>query len=175
MLKNKYKNDYAPQMNGQFVYIGDRYTLHLTEEDKKKTNWQNLLYGFIFLAIEIILGLLNPDSSRTAWVVYPYIFLFLPTAYMLIGAFTYFHAEIAMEKADYDGGIVRMRRSVYGILALSGCNIVLDLLFIILHRDQIDLLRECIYLGLLILLLLVALSFGRFFDRNYTNLTIDKH
>ena len=182
MIKNKYKADYqvSPRMDSRgriredYYYTGDYYCLPLDEAGKKKANCYNFVFGLIMLAIALTAGLLNPDSSRTAWIVFPYVFLYLPVVYMLFGAYTFAGAKIRMEKVVYDKTIVRMRRACWGVIVLSILNTILDLVYIILHFGEMNVMREAVYCVCLIVIAVTGIVFGRFFDRTYMPVTMER-
>lgn len=154
-------------------YSSEEYCcLPLDEAGKKKARQANVLFGFGMLILSGIAGMLNPDSSRTAWIVFPYLFLFLPCAYMLFGAHSFWSAPVCMQRAVYQVSIIRMQRSCWGVIILAGLNIVLDAVYIILHWGTLNLIRELCYCGCLILVLLVGIAFGKYFDRTYTPVQI---
>ena len=119
------------------------------------------------------MGLINPDSSRTAWIVFPYLFVILPLGYMLYGAVSYIGAPVRMHRAHYETGLLRMKRSCIGAMVLTGIGAVLDLVYMVLHRGEIRMGMECIYLICHFLFLAVAFFFGKYYDRNYSGILIE--
>lgn len=173
MIKNKFSSEYKEEANGKYSYVGSYYTLPINEEEKKKTAIMNFVFFVLFGVLEVAIGMINPDSSRTAWVIFPYIFLFLPIAYFFIGAYTYVGLPVKMEHAAYRGSIVRMRRSAMGIIILAIVNIIADVVFMIIYRNSLNWAREIIYCVGLVIILVLAVIFGkRMFDKYYV-VTID--
>lgn len=149
-------------------YTSEEYcSLPLDEAEKKKARKVNVLFGSGMLLLTGIAGTLNPDSSRTAWIVFPYLFLFLPCAYMLFGAHSFWNASVCMHRAVYQVSIIRMQRSCWGVIILAGCNIALDVVYMLLHLGTLNLIREVCYCGCLILVLMTGIAFGRYFDKTY--------
>lgn len=182
MIKNKYKDDYSrfAKLNGKgrvvddICYTGDYYVLPFDEEQKKKTNWVNIGYTVALIILQVVAGMLNQDSSRTFWIVYPYLFIFLPLAYMFIGAVSYYSDPLRMQKAQYETGLARIRRSCIGSMVLVGISAVLDIVYMILHHAAIRMGREMLYLFCHILFLAVAFMFGKYYDKTYGGLTTEK-
>lgn len=182
MINNKYKDDYTKDLRlnagGRIVddicYVGDYYILPFNENTKKKTNVINIVCALFLLGIQVIEGLLNADSSRIFWIVFPYMFVFLPIFYMFVGAVNYMGSPIKMQKAHYETGLVRIRRSCIGAMILEGINVILDIVYIILHFNDISNAREFIYLLSQVLFLLVAFTYGKYYDRTYGSLVIKK-
>lgn len=182
MINNKYKDDYSwfAKLNGKgrvvddICYTGDYYVLPFDKEQKKKTNRVNIGYTVVLIALQIAAGMLNQDSSRTFWIVYPYLFIFLPLAYMFVGAVSYYSDPLRMQKAQYETGLARIRRSCIGAMVLTGISAVLDVVYIILHHAEIHMGREILYLLCHILFLAVAFMFGKYYDKTYGGLTTEK-
>lgn len=132
----------------------------------------NLVFGGGMLLVSVVAGMLNPDSSRTAWIVFPYLFMLLPCAYMLLGAHSFWSAPIQMKRSVYQVSIVRMQRSCWGVIILAIINVILDLVYIGLHWGKLRLIREICYCGCLVVVLIIGISFGKYFDRTYTPVQI---
>lgn len=182
MLKNKYKDDYSRflRLNGKgrvvpdISYTGDYYILPFEEGQKKKTAWGNLFFSVLLFGIQLLAGMLNQDSSRTFWIVYPYMFVFLPVAYMFLGAVSYFSVPLKMQKAHYETSLARLRHSCVGAMVLVGISGVLDIAYIILNRADLRIGMELGYLFLHVLFLLVAVFYGKYYDRMYGGIHLEK-
>ena len=182
MIKNRYKDDYSKsaQLNerGRIVddicYVGDYYILPFDKETKKKTVIMNLLVSVLLLVIQFIAGLLNADSSRTFWIVFPYMFVFLPIGYLFVGAVSYAGSPLKMQKAHYEMGLLRMRRSVIGAMVLEGINAVLDIIYILLHFKNMTIGKEVIYLLCHIVFIGIAFLYGKYYTKTYGRLIIEK-
>lgn len=182
MIKNKYKDDYTKSarlnIGGRIVddicYVGDYYILPFDENTKKKTNRMNLIFSMLLLGVQVTEGLLNTDSSRTFWIVFPYMFVFLPVFYMLVGSISYMGSPMKMQKAHYETGLVRIRRSCIGAMVLEGISAVLDIVYMILHFDQMAKGKEFLYLFCHILFLVVAFFYGKYYDQTYGEIVIEK-
>lgn len=154
-------------------YNSEQYCcLPLNEAQKKKARAVNVLFGMGLLILIAIAGLINPDSSRTAWIVFPYLFLFLPCAYMLFGAHSFWSAPTKMHRAVYQVSIVRMQRSCWGVIVLAAVDIILDVVYMALHWGTLNLIREVCYCSCLVLVLLLGIAFGRYYDRTYVPVQI---
>lgn len=183
MLKNKYKSDYQTisrmDARGRIVqdyyYTGDYYRLPLDENGRKRTRIANFVFGIGMFLMLLAAGFINQDSSRTIWILMPYFCLFLPCAYMLIGAGSYWGAPVRMEHAVYNGTIIRMQRSCWGIIVVSAVNVVLDLVFIGLYHSTIQIGKECIYCALLGAVCVTGIAFGKYFDKVYTPVTRERN
>jgi hypothetical protein len=182
MIKNNYKDDYSRFLRlnrkGKVVpdisYLGDYYVLPFDEKQKKRTGICNLLGAGLLLAIQIAAGLMNPDSSRTFWIVYPYLFTLLPLAYMIAGAVRYFEVPLRMQKAHYETSIARIKHSCIGTMVLAGISAVLDIVYMLVHRGDFHVGRELCYFGCQVVCLLAAAAYGRYYDRTYGGITIEK-
>ena len=182
MIKNRYKDDYSKSARlnerGRIVddicYVGDYYILPFDKETKKKTVIMNLLVSVLLLVIQFIAGLLNADSSRTFWIVFPYMFVFLPIGYLFVGAVSYAGSPLKMQKAHYEMGLVRMRRSVIGAMVLEGINAVLDIIYISLHFENMTIGKEVIYLLCHIVFIGIAFLYGKYYTKTYGRLIIEK-
>lgn len=182
MLRNNYKDDYSQftRLNGKgrvvddICYIGDYYILPLDEKQKKKSNPVNIGVAALLMVIQIGAGMVNQDSSRTFWIVYPYLFIFLPLAYMAVGAVSYCSDPLRMQKAQYETGLARIRRSCIGASVLTVISAVLDVVYIFLHRADVRLDRELLYLLCHILFLAATFLYGRYYNKTYGGLRIEK-
>lgn len=182
MIKNNYKDDYSRflRLNGKgrvvpdISYVGDYYVLPFDEGKKKKTGLENMLFSILLFVIQLVEGMLNQDSSRTFWIVYPYLFVFLPLAYMILGSVSYFGVPLKMQKAHYEMSLARIHRSCIGAMVLVVISALLDLIYIIVNRSSIRLGMELLYLVLHVLFFAVAFAYGKYYDRMYAGLTIEK-
>lgn len=182
MIKNNYKDDYSrfARLNGKgrvvddICYMGDYYILPLDEDGKKKTNLVNIGLAVMLISIQVVAGMVNQDSSRTFWIVYPYLFIFLPLAYLFIGAVSYWSDPLKMQKAQYETGLARIRRSCIGAMALTVISAALDVIYMFLHHAEIRMGRELLYLLCHILLLAGAFLYGRYYNKTYGGLRIEK-
>ena len=182
MIRNYYKDDYSQfmRLNGKgrvvddICYVGDYYILPLDKEGKKKTNWVNTGFAAVLILIQTAAGMVNQDSSRTFWIVYPYLFIFLPLAYLFIGAVSYWSDPLKMQKAQYETGLARMKRSCIGSAVLMIISAALDVVYIFLHHAEIRMGRELLYLLCHILFLAAAFSYNRYYNKTYGGLRIEK-
>lgn len=159
-------------MKKQYYNSEEYVCLPLDEHGKKKARVRNVGFGVGMLLAFGIAGMINPDSSRTAWIVFPYLCIFLPCAYMLLGAHSFWNAPIKMKRSLYQVSIVRMQRSCWGVIILAALNIILDFVYMILHRASLHWMKEIGYCGCLILILSIGIGFGKYFDKNYTPVQI---
>ncbi len=182
MLKNRYRDDYTStsylDASGKVVkgtrYNGDVYVLPFDTKEKRRTGVINLGFSLLFVLLFAAGGMVNQDSSHTFWIVFPYIFIFLPIGYFFLGAVSYFGTSVRMERAAYDGSLQRMRHSCLGAMVLTVISAVLDILYLVLYHDTIQVDRECVYLLCHILFLLAAVLYGKLYDRMYSGLTVEK-
>ena len=182
MIKNRFKDDYSwsARLNGKgrvvddICYTGTYYILPFTKEEKKKTNRSNMAFAFVLIVLQVAAGMVNQDSSRTIWVLYPYLFTFLPVFYFLVGAFSYWSDPLRMQQAQYETGLARMRRSCIGSMVMTVISIVLDVIYMIIHRGDMQTGREFLYVGILVLYVTAALMYGRYYDRTYAGLRTEQ-
>lgn len=182
MIKNRFKDDYSRflRLNGKgrvvddICYTGDYYILPFNKEEKRKTNLANTGFTAVLMAIQIVAGIVNQDSSRTFWIVYPYLFIFLPLGYLLLGVVSYFGDPLRMQKAQYETGIARIRRSLCGASVLAAGSGLLTMVYMVLHRGDIHLGKELLYLLCHCLFLTAAFLYGRYYNRTYSGITVEK-
>lgn len=182
MIKNKYKDDYtqSARLNerGRIVddicYVGDYYIVPFDKEVKKKKSMVNLLTAMLLFAVQLVAGLLNADSSRTFWIVFPYMFVFLPIGYMFVGAVSDAGSPLKMQKAHYEMGLLRIRRSVIGAMVLVSINAVLDIVYILIHLEHVAIGKELTYLLCHIIFIGVAFLYGKYYTKTYGMLRIEK-
>ena len=182
MIKNRFKDDYSwnARLNGKgrvvddICYTGYYYILPFSEKQKKKTNWINMTFAVILLALQVAAGMVNQDSSRTFWVLYPYLFTFLPVFYFLVGAFSYWSDPLRMQKAQYETGIARMKRSCIGSMVMTIISVILDIVYMVIHRGDMQTGKEFLYTGVLIFYIIVCVCFGVYYDRTYAGLRTEQ-
>ncbi len=145
------------------------YKLTFDEKKKKQTNWINFAFSVAFILVIICAGMINPDSSRTVWIVYPYLFTYLPVAFFLIGCINYGFAKTMMTDEVYQTGLMRIKHSVYAIFIMSGLDILLDLIYIIVNHANINVLHEVEYILFYPVMILIGLIFSKYYDRTYSN------
>lgn len=183
MLKNRYKDEYTNtsyvDANGRVrkstIYNGNFYVLPVTEQQKKRYAWVNLLFALLTAGAFALGGCINPDSSRTAWIVFPYLCMFLPIGYLFIGAVSFFDAHLRMERAAYEGSLLRIMRSCRGILIMTALSALLDVLFIILYHGRIQLGKELLYLVSHLLIGGIVIGYGILYDRMYGQIVEEKN
>ena len=155
MFKNKYKDD------------NRYYKLDINETEKKQVNLWNWFYFAGMFLFWLLAGLVNQDSSRTFYVLFPYYFIFLPIIYFGYGALNFSGVSSNMDGVAYDGSIRRMHRSGLGIIIWTGINILLDIIYIILNFQTVNLWKEVVYSVFLIGIILVGFLFAKFYDKTY--------
>ena len=153
--------------------MGDYYVLPFDKQQKRKADVVNIATVLVLIAIHVTAGLLNQDSSRTFWIVLPYIMVFLPLGYMFIGAVNFWGNPVKMQRVQYETGVVRIKRSCIGSMVLIGIGAVLDILYMILYHDTANIGRELIYLLCHVLFLAAGVIYGKYYDRTYSNMTIE--
>lgn len=181
-MRNRFKDDYKEttrldakgRVVRNFDYVGRIYVLPFDEKKKRMTSRVNLAFVAGLTAIQVIAGLLNPDSSRTFWIVYPYLFIYLPLFYAFFGVYSYSEATTRMQSAQYQHGLVRIRRSLLAVMVLAAINALLDVIYMIIHRGEIRLGIELVYCLMFVLLIVGVVCYGRFYDRNFARITIEE-
>ena len=183
ILHNPYKGDFdhAPEVDkkgrfrDRFFYVGDIYVLPYDETEKKKTYVPCILFGIGMFLATILPGMVNQSSSHTLWVVLPYMIQFLPVLFFLIGVVEYIGATPRMTKPQYDKGIGRMHFCSAALIVLSVISALCDVLYMILRRGEYDITREIIYLLLHIPVILAAFLFGRYYNKKFSAITVEKN
>ena len=89
-----------------------------------------------FMALHFAAGLLNTPSSRVFYVVLPYAILFFPGIYFVMGAFTFNRAPEKMEFPTYEKSIVRIRRSLRGMIWGLGYLMIAETIFMVIRMAQ---------------------------------------
>ncbi|WP_026523395.1 MULTISPECIES: hypothetical protein [unclassified Butyrivibrio] len=183
ILRNPYKGDFdhAPELDkrgrfrDRFFYKGDIYLLPFDENVKRKTYLPCVLYGLGMFAAVILQGMVNQTSSHTLWVVVPYFFQFLPVLYYMVGILEYAWSTPRMTRPQYDKGIGRMHFCGIAVMVLAIISSLCELLYLIIRRGQYELRTELIYLALHIPVILIAVLFGRYYNRHFADITIEKN
>ncbi|MCI7813976.1 MAG: hypothetical protein SO016_08140 [Lachnospiraceae bacterium] len=129
------------------IYTGDYY-----EVKKEKAKRESFLASAAaFLALHFAVGILNTPSSRVFYVALPYTVLFLPGVYFLMGAFSFLRAGKKMEFPTYEKSVVRMKRSLLGLVWGLGYLAAAETVFLFLNVSQAkiaggELFREMVFL-----------------------------
>lgn len=148
------------------------YVLPYSEAEKKRIAVFNLLWTLSFLLVQTGAGLLNQSSSRTFWIFYPYVLAFVPVVYAVWGACSFFSCSASLSKKQYVSSLSRCKHSVTALLVLSVLQIVLSVVYLILHRSALvteGLIRELLYLGCMVLMCALCVLYGIFFNKNLMN------
>ncbi len=182
ILNNPYKGDYdhAPEVDkrgrfrDRFYYAGDLYVLPFDETEKKKTYLPCVIFGASMFASLILQGLINQSSSRTLWVVLPYFIQFLPSLYFFLGIMEYVWATPRMTRAQYDKGISRMHFCGVAIIVLAIISAVCDISYMVIRRGDYMVSKEVIYLLSHIITVLIAVLFGRYYNKHFSGIIIEK-
>lgn len=182
MLKNRYEQEYETvfyhspdgKRRKMTVYRGDYYALPFDQAKKRTCAACNFAAALFALGSLIGAGLANQDSSHTIWIVIPYLCLFLPVGYWFIGALFFCMAPLRMERPVYEGSLLRILHSCRGILVLAAGNLVLELVYLGLHHGTIHMGREGIYCGCLAALVVWVTGYGRWYDRMYQGIVVEK-
>ncbi len=144
------------------------------QETKKKVNRINYLFAVLFFAVEIGMGLINAPSSRTAWVLIPYLFLLLPTGYFAGGAITFASTDGAMESKAFQKSVKRMHHAALAILVLTGCDWVLDVVFMVLHRaNDIAWGSEILFNLGFAFLFIILFCYSKIYNRYFASLSAE--
>ncbi len=183
MLFSKYKSDYKQvqslgpdgKLKTVTYYDGSYYKLPYDEKQFKKNKIICLIFSVEFLLVYVMAGLINPDSSKTAWIVFPYLFIFLPTALNFLAVFNLFGLKNGMERVGYEAGIIRMKNSSIAIIVLAILNILLDLIFIIINRHNVNFVLEISYIVLLLILIISVIAFGKKYDKMFGGVILDSN
>ena len=183
ILNNPYKGDYdhTPEVDkrgrfrDRFFYTGDLYVLPFDENEKKKTYLPCILYGIGMLCALILQGMINQSSSRTLWVVLPYFIQFLPALYYMLGIMEYVGAAPRMTRAQYDKGIARMHFCAVAIIVLAVISAGCDVTYLIIRRGEYETGKEILYLSMHLLTAGVAILFGRYYNRHFSGINIEKN
>lgn len=181
-MRNEFKDDYreTTRLNADgkavrdYEYVGRFYVLPFDEKQKRRTARINLWYVLGLTAVQVLAGMMNQDSSHTFWIVYPYLFLYLPLFYAFFGVYAYSKAQVRMQSAQYRHGLVRIRRSLIGVLVLAAVNFLLDVVYMVLHRGTIRLGVELAYCLMFVLLIAGVVLYGRFYDRAYGGIVVEE-
>ena len=182
ILHNPYKGDYdhTPDVDkkgrfrDRFFYIGDLYVLPFDEKEKKKTYIPCVLFGVLMLISLLMQGLINQSSSRTIWVVLPYFIQYLPALFYLLGVMEYVSSTMRMTRSQYEKGIGRMRFCAVALIVLAVISGICDLIYIIIRNGEYLIFREVLYLSIHLVTIMIAATFGRYYNRHFSGISIEK-
>ncbi len=182
ILHNPYKGDYdhTPEVDkrgrfrDRFFYKGDIYVLPYDETEKKKTYLPCVIYGALMFASLLLQGTVNQTSSRTLWVVLPYFFQFLPVLFFLVGIVEYMLATPRMTRAQYDKGVGRMHFCGIAVIVVAAISVFCELLYLIIRHGVYDVKRELIYLLLHAPVIVIAVFFGKYYNKRFSDIEIVK-
>ncbi len=146
------------------------YRLPYDHKQKRKNSCICIVYSLCELLIFVLAGLINQDSSRTFWIVFPYLFLFLPIAFQLLGAINLILSDDIMAEKSFNNSLGRIKTSARLLIVLSVINLVLDIVFILLHFGQIAISSEIIYMVCIVLIIIASIIFGFIFDKLFAGL-----
>ncbi len=167
--KNWIKNAETPDEKDFFI-------LPYGENKKRKGAFINLCFCFIYLLLQVLAGLMNHSSSRTAWIFYPYILLFLPIAYFFAGALAFASIKpdtestqnaISLSRKEWEKSLARCKHSGVALLVLSCANSLLELVYIVLHWNDVF-TKDFLYFGILICMAATCALYGIYFDRSFS-------
>ena len=167
--KNWIKNAETPDEKDFFILPYD-------EKKKRKGAFINLCFCFIFLLLQIAAGLINQSSSRTAWIFFPYISIFLPIAYFFAGAYMFVAIKpdtesepnsISLSRKEWEKSLARCKHAGSALLVVSGINAILEIVYIVIHRND-GIAKDFLYLGILLCMAALCSLYGIFFDRNFS-------
>lgn len=114
------------------VYTGDYYEV---KKEKAERKWF-FTSAVVFMILHFGVGILNTSSSRVFYVALPYTVLFLPGVYFLLGVFTFLRADKKMELPTYEKSVVRMKKSLRGLLWGLEYLVIAEMIFLFLGVSQ---------------------------------------
>lgn len=129
------------------IYTGDYYEI---KKESAKREWFSIS-AVVLLVLHFTAGILNTQSSRVFYVTLPYAALFLPAVYFTMGAFRFLNLGNRMELPAYEKTVVRMKRSMRGLIWGLGYLLIAETIFLFLSFRQEglergELLREIVFL-----------------------------
>ena len=156
IINDKYKKDYdhrpvtdaKGRFKDEFYYTGERTDLNMDAEHKKKAGIRFLLFGAAMFCAALLPGFVEHAASRVLWVMVPWACCFLPSGYFLLGAFEFATNGTSLTRREYDHSIERMRNSVWGIIFLTVVNLVVAIIYSVMHFDMSELLYTASFLPL---------------------------
>ena len=147
--------------------VENYHILACDESKRKQSAVINLISGFVFFIMIFGAGILNHPSSRTAWIFYPYISTMIPAVYFIAGALAFMKCTVNLSKKQWDSSLGRCSHSAIALLILCILNLILDVIFIIIHSKTGFNFWEIIYLLIFVILTLLCIVYGKFFDKNF--------
>lgn len=182
MIENRYKEHYKPDVYitnrgrvvEEYLYDGDYYILPLEGKERKKAAAMNILISIVMMALFVLTGLFDNAGSRRFYILIPYICIFMPAFYMLMGACSFLSVPERMQIAHYDRSLLRSKRSCIGIMVIAVLVLLTDLIFLILNRQEIELMREFGFMGGLFGMILTGVIFGKNYQHFFGKITIEK-
>jgi len=79
-----------------------------------------------------------------------------------------------MNRAEFDKGILRMKHSAYGAIAVLVISIVCDFVYIIKNIAEVRLSYELIYVGILIVICVIEILFGKYYTKMFGSIEVEK-
>lgn len=149
--------------------VENYHILPYDEAKRKRFALINLLYGGVFFILIFCAGIINHPSSRTAWIFYPYILIMIPAAYFFAGALAFMKCPVNLSKKQWESSLARCKHSAAGLLILSVIHLILEVIFIIVHRADGVFGKEAVYLSLFSVMIFICIIYGKFFDKKLVN------
>ncbi len=144
-MEKRYVKDYEAAADGSFHYRGAYYKLKLDSQGKRKASLDCFVCAAVMMTLFFVSLCINNDGSRVFYILMPYIFCGLPLFYCLRGCDVFRKAGPAMERREYERGILRIKRSAAAAAVLTGYTAAADLLFLLVHRKEIGILQETVF------------------------------
>ena len=175
LFNNPYKNDYdhRPERDAKgrfkdvFFYTGEYHELQFDLKTKKKIQFICLIFGLLMLAALLVPGLLNQPSSRSVMVCLPYVLIFLPLIFFFFGVFSFFQASLLLTRERFDKSVLRMKHSAIAIIVLVVISAICGTIWFIMNKGGEAPLKELVYLLSHIPLAVLAVIFGRYYDKAF--------
>lgn len=101
-MKKKYIKDYVPTEKGELQYRGKYYLSQISEEERKKEAFIQILYGISCFLLILIALCIPCNGNQTIYVVIPLEFTLVCLAYYISGSLALRKAGERMEQKDYD-------------------------------------------------------------------------
>lgn len=161
---NWVKKAEAPDIGNFYAFTGN----------KKKKSIINFFFCFGMLVLQVVSGLINPPSSHSFLVYLPYVTVFLPFPFLLGASCRLFRQPVVLSRKQWEKSLGSLKHSDIGLIIVSGICLVCELVYIILHYQDLvtasSLPVEFAFCCLQAVLLAAAILYGVFYDKNFSGL-----
>ena len=134
----------------EFVYTGDYYRIDMDKAGLRKIKIKAISFLAAFIAMFIAAGVMHSLGNTYGWTGIASMVMLIPAIYWAIGTVRFVTAGEFMESRKVYYGKNRMQRSLTGVRVLAACQIIVEIISVIVYRDMItDIPLEIIFTAIL--------------------------